>query len=77
MHRSNKYLIDAFGMDPYKSELKPRYKPKNPCSLTVTLTQSNGPLYFGNSARESSCSCVFTYSVGKVQQISNPPAMPP
>lgn len=35
------------------------------------------PLYLGGFAFSSSCSCVFTYSVGKVMQISMPPAMPP
>ena len=71
------YLIEDFGMEPYSKELSPRYKPKNPNSFTVVLAQSKGPLYFGNSARESSCNCVFTYSVGNVQQISKPPAIPP
>ena len=65
------------GIEPYKSELNPLYKPKNPCSLTVVIAQSIGPLYLGTSARESSCNCVFTYSVGNVQQISKPPAIPP
>lgn len=71
------YLIEALGIEPYKSELNPLYKPKNPCSLTVVIAQSIGPLYLGTSARESSCNCVFTYSVGNVQQISRPPAIPP
>lgn len=35
------------------------------------------PLYLGGLALSSSCSWVFTYSVGKVMQISIPPAMPP
>lgn len=35
------------------------------------------PLYFGGLAFSSSWSWVFTYSVGKVMQISIPPAMPP
>lgn len=35
------------------------------------------PRYRGGFARSSSCSCVFTYSVGKVMQISMPPARPP
>lgn len=35
------------------------------------------PLYFGGLALSSSCSWVLTYSVGKVMQISIPPAMPP
>jgi hypothetical protein len=35
------------------------------------------PRYRGGCERSSSCSCVFTYSVGKVMQISMPPARPP
>ncbi len=35
------------------------------------------PLYLGGFAFSSSCSCVLTYSVGKVMQISMPPAIPP
>lgn len=35
------------------------------------------PLYLGGLAFSSSCSWVFTYSVGKVMQISMPPAIPP
>lgn len=35
------------------------------------------PLYLGGLAFSSSCSCVLTYSVGKVMQISMPPAIPP
>lgn len=35
------------------------------------------PLYLGGLAFSSSCSCVLTYSVGKVMQISMPPASPP
>lgn len=35
------------------------------------------PLYRGGLALSSSCSWVLTYSVGKVIQISIPPAMPP
>lgn len=35
------------------------------------------PLYFGGFAFSSNCSCVLTYSVGKVMQISMPPAIPP
>lgn len=35
------------------------------------------PRYRGGCERSSSCSWVFTYSVGKVMQISMPPARPP
>jgi len=31
----------------------------------------------GLAARSSSCTWVLTYSVGNVQQISSPPAIPP
>lgn len=71
------YLTDAFGIEPYNSELRPLYSPKKPWPLTVFTAQSTGPLYTGFEARSSSCTCVFTYSVGNVQQISSPPAIPP
>ena len=64
-------------MEPYKRELSPLYSPHILCSLTVTRTQSMGPLYFGVAARSSSCNWVLTYSVGKVIMISRPPAIPP
>lgn len=44
---------------------------------THTVRHSPMPLYLGGLAFSSSCSWVFTYSVGKVIQISIPPAIPP
>jgi hypothetical protein len=42
------------------------------------IGQSTGPLYrLATPARSSSCNCVFTYSVGNVIHISNPPVIPP
>jgi hypothetical protein len=34
-------------------------------------------VYFGTAALSSNCNCVLTYSVGNVQRISRPPAIPP
>lgn len=44
---------------------------------TTLNKDSPMPLYLGGLAFSSSCSCVLTYSVGKVMQISMPPAIPP
>lgn len=45
---------------------------------TIPLTAYKPiPLYFGGLAFSSSCNWVLTYSVGKVMQISMPPAIPP
>ena len=73
----NPHLTDAFGIEPYNSELRPLYRPKKPWLFTVFTAQSTGPLYMGLAARSSSCTWVLTYSVGNVQQISSPPAIPP
>lgn len=71
------YLIEALGIDPYNNELNPRYNPRTPWPLTVLTTQSIGPLYLGVADFSSSCIWVLTYSVGNVQHISRPPAIPP
>ena len=72
------HLTADFGMEPYSSTLRPLYSPRTPRSLTVTLTQSIGPLNrFSTPPRSSSWSCVLTYSVGNVMQISSPPVIPP
>lgn len=76
--QADTHLQADLGIEPYNRTERPRYRPKNPWVLTVFLTQSMIPLYlFAPPLFSSSCSCVLTYSVGKVMQISMPPVMPP
>jgi hypothetical protein len=82
MHQNiiiNLYLTADFGIDPYTNTLRPLYNPNTPCLWTVFLTQSKMPEYCFAAvpAFSSSCSCVFTYSVGYVMHISIPPVIPP
>jgi len=75
------YLTALFGIDPYRSTLRPRYRPKKPRDRTVFFTQSITPLNCRASPRRldpsSNCNCVLTNSVGNVIQISIPPVIPP
>jgi hypothetical protein len=75
------YRTALLGIDPYKSTLRPRYRPENPRVRTVFFTQSITPLYCRASPRllepSSNCNCVLTNSVGNVIQISIPPVIPP
>lgn len=82
MHQNlmnNLYLTADFGIEPYTRTLRPLYNPNTPCRWTVFLTQSKMPVYCFAAvpAFSSSCSCVFTYSVGYVIHISMPPVIPP
>jgi len=82
MHQNlmnNLYLTADFGIEPYTRTLRPLYNPNTPCRWTVFLQQSTMPVYCFAAvpAFSSSCSCVFTYSVGYVIHISMPPVIPP
>jgi hypothetical protein len=53
------YRTALLGIDPYKSTLRPRYRPENPRVRTVFFTQSITPLYCRASPRllEPSSNC--------------------
>ena len=71
-------LTADFGIEPYISTDRPRYKPNTPWLFTVFVTQSIIPVYCRPApAFPSNCSWVFTYSVGYVMHISIPPVIPP